>query len=128
MAVNGEASLCGERRRVGDMRLDRAPPLEEPALHFALQLAQLHHAASSAWPAAMARAISSSATNSARGGILSSRSIIVGTGPKMRERLAIEAPHRRGDRVIVRVDQVIAHIAMSGQMELAHAFLRDSAQ
>ena len=57
--------------------------------------------------------------------MLSSRSIMVGYRAEVRDRLAIQIPHRRGDRVIVRVDEMPAHIAVAGEMELPHAFPRD---
>jgi hypothetical protein len=103
-------------------------PAEEIALHFALQPAQLHHAASRAWLG------SDGARHVELGDQLGEgRDVVValdhrGHRAEMRHRLAIQVPHRRGDGMIVGVDQVIAHVAVTGQMELAHALLGDGVQ
>ena len=60
----------------------------------------------------------------AQSGMLSSRSIMVGTLPKRATACAIKIPYRGGDRVIVRVDQMAAQVAVAGEMKLAHPLLR----
>ena len=52
--------------------------------------------------------------------MLSSRSIMVGTSPKCASACAVQIPDGRNDGMVMSVDQVPAHIAVAGQMKLAH--------
>jgi len=90
-----DAQSVGDRqgRRIDDGSGDRAGFPEQVTLQVPLQLAQprrgtrrcirlpRHQAARCAQPAATSRAICSSATSSLNAGMLSSRSIMVGTAP-----------------------------------------------
>ena len=87
IAINGQALRRRQRRRIHDGRRHGAFLAQQMPLHIHLQFAQRHvqglHAARREWRSARSRATSSSATSSANSGMLSSRSIMVGTGPKI---------------------------------------------
>ena len=60
--------------------------------------------------------------------MLSSRSIMVGTAPKCATASRYSSHTGGSDRVVMRVDQMIAHVTVAGQMELAHALRGDGVQ
>ena len=60
--------------------------------------------------------------------MLSSRSIMVDTGPKWATACAIEVPHLVADRMVVGVDDVALLVAMTGHMELHDAVARHAVQ
>src|SRR6185295_1110985 len=82
--VNPQPPLALVRIARGDLALDDARTVQYPRLHCLLQLRECAHAASASTVSATLRARSSSATRSASAGMLSSRSIIVATGPRRR--------------------------------------------
>ncbi|MCY1170909.1 hypothetical protein D9M73_109990 [compost metagenome] len=72
--------------------------------------------------------MSSSDSSSASGGILSSRSIIAATRPQSRVDPAEQVPDRIGNRLVVRIDQALAPLAMAREMDLADAIDGDASQ
>ena len=85
-----EAALRRALAQIAPEQADTPIPLERPkqaghgdfSSNVALQLAKSLHAAAASTFLASSRAWSSSSTSSANGGIWSSRSIIVVTGPR----------------------------------------------
>ncbi len=94
IAVNAEALPDGQRRRIDDGVGNRIGPAQHMGLQLPLAIGAtaclfspghavlLRHAARRACRPASSRAVCSSATSSPNSGMLSSRSIMVGTAPK----------------------------------------------
>ena len=72
----------------------------------------------------MSRARSAVSASSANSGMLSSHSISADTAPKRRAARSIERPHFVAHRMVVRIEQVGAVIAMPGEMVLHDALGR----
>ena len=94
VAIDAEKHVALLLRRIDDVLESRIVAVHERLLKAGLQASEVHHSAAaslSVWPAgapsvsrARRRATSSSSRSSPSGGIWSSRSMIVDTGPKRR--------------------------------------------